>query len=84
MFDLLITLSSISSTVDLHRYLLKTLYVKWRIQEVSKIPVSAGEDDDDLEDWEIVLIVLGVLLALLILFCCCFCLCCRYDVLIFM
>ena len=69
--------------MDLNRYLLDTLYVKWRIQKVSKIPVSSGEDDDDLEDWEIVLIVLGVLLALLILFCCCFFLCCRYEILNF-
>ena len=43
--------------------------------------MSDDDGEDDLEGWEIALIVLGVLLALLVLFCCCFCLCCRYEAL---
>ncbi|XP_028399799.1 protocadherin Fat 4-like isoform X2 [Dendronephthya gigantea] len=68
----------IISTVNLHRRLLDTLYVKWHIQDVKKIRATADDDDDELEGWEIALIVLGVLLALLILLCCCYyCLICR-------
>ena len=81
--DLLITWSSITSTIELHRHLLDTLYAKWHVQKVSKIRHAGGDDDDDLEDWEIALIVLGVLLALALLFCCCFCFCCGYEILKF-
>ncbi|CAB4030250.1 protocadherin Fat 3 isoform X1, partial [Paramuricea clavata] len=75
----ILTSDEIISTVELHRHLLDTLYAKWHVQKVSKIRHARGDDDDDLKDWEIVLIVLGVLLALTLLFCCCYCLCCGWK-----